>query len=84
VVRGYPGPGPGRCHNAVVVACREVDPRTHFMRPGDDLAVVCFRAERQRGLARGFRGMPVACVVLDASHEQGHPSGENQDFAVLP
>ena len=27
--------------------------------------------------------MPVARVVLDAPNEQRHPSGENQDFAVL-
>jgi hypothetical protein len=53
------------------------------MRPSDDLSMVCFHAERQGRLARCFRSMPVARVVLDAPYEQRNPSGENEDLAVL-
>ena len=54
------------------------------MGPGDDLAVVCLQAQRQRRLACRLGGMPVAAVVFKAAHEQGHPPGKNEDLPVLP
>ena len=54
------------------------------MRPGDDLTVIGFGAKRQCGLAGGFRGLPVAGVVLDTADQQRDPSGLDQDLPVLP
>ena len=76
-------PAPGRRDHAVVVTSRQVDPGAHLVGSGDDLAAVVLGAERQRRLAGRFRGVPVAGVVLRTPHQQGHPSGRDQDFAVL-
>ena len=53
------------------------------MSPGDDLAVIRFCAERQRRLAGGFRGVPVAGVVLHAADQQSDPASLDQDLPVL-
>ena len=48
-----------------------------------DLGVLGLGAERQRGLAGGLGGLPVAGVVLHARHQQRDPPGQDQDLPVL-
>jgi hypothetical protein len=52
--------------------------------PARDLGVLGLGAERERGLAGGVGGLPVAGVVFHAGQQQRNPPGQHQDLPVLP
>ena len=78
MVGGGLEPGSRRGDHSVVVAAGQVDPGADLVRPARDLGVLGLGGERERGLAGGAGGLPVAGVVFHAGQQQRDPPGQHQ------